>query len=330
MNGKLIKRAIALLGFIISIGFVWYIVKNYDVKTSWLIVKSTPSYIIFVMILTYLSTFFFRTLRWKLMLLKFPRLRFNLLFKSIILGFSGNNIIPARGGELLRMEFFSRNAKISRTTSLSSIALEKIIDAIILLALLISMSLFISKTNNFLVHTIQLASVIFFPVILIIIVCKIKGEAVLKWLSSKNGRPVQIIKKQFGNIYDALSFLRLDINTLKIIILSVLIWLLEGLVFVFGLKAIGISDERVFIIGMIALCIVNFGILIPSSPGYIGIFQAAFIVALSLFKVQETKSLAIAIVVHSCQFFPTTIFGVSIMVYEYFKLQRNRKYERET
>jgi glycosyltransferase 2 family protein len=324
MNNKFLKHFLTLFGFLVSIGFVWFIIKKYDIKTTWGIVKSVPLYIIFLMVLIYFSAFYFRTLRWKLMLLKFPGLTFNLLFKSIILGFSGNNIIPARGGELLRMEFFSRNTKINRTTSLSSIVLEKIIDALILLALLVFTSLFITKNNSFLTHTIQITSLIFFPVILFIIVCKIKGELILKWLETKKGKSINLISKQFQNIFDALSFLNLDFNTFKIILLSFIIWLLEGLVFVLGIKAIGIDDESIFIIGMIALCIVNFGILIPSSPGYIGIFQAAFVIALASFKIPATKSLATAIIVHSCQFFPTTIFGLIIMAYEYFSIQKKK------
>jgi len=121
-----------------------------------------------------------------------------------------------------------------------------------------------------------------------------------------------------SKFYAALSFMKTDINTLKIIGLSVLIWSLEGLVFVFGIKAIGINDS-IILMGIIALCIVNFGILVPSSPGYIGVFQAAVIIALSLFGISSADSLAAAIIIHSCQFFPITILGLIIILTEYLK-----------
>ena len=71
----------------------------------------------------------------------------------------------------------------------------------------------------------------------------------------------------------ALSFLIADIKTINIFGIIVLIWLLEGLVFILGMEAIGLNIS-IFIMAIIALCIVNFVIIIPPSLGYIGIFQA--------------------------------------------------------
>ena len=313
MNSKVVKRFVGLFGLLISIGIVWFIIEKYDVESSWQIVKGTPFSFLIIMVLIYLSTFLFRVLRWKLMLLNFHDLGFMLLLKSIILGFAGNNIIPARGGEFLRMEYFSRRTKISRTTSLTSIGLEKILDAIVLLSFLLIASIFVTKTNEYFIYIIQLVSLIFFPIILFLIVLKIKGKQIIKWLGLRNGRLTQFLSKHFVNFHAALSFLKADINTLKILGVSVLIWLLEGFVFVLGMKAIGLNDS-VFLMGIIALCIVNFGILIPSSPGYIGIFQAAIIIVLSSFGISETNSLAAAIIIHSCQFFPVTIFGIYLII----------------
>lgn len=252
------------------------------------------------------------------MLINFPDLEFKLLLKSIVLGFAGNNIIPARGGEFLRMEFFSSKTNISRTTSLTSIALEKILDAVVLLIFLLIASMFVAKSNNYFISIVQIVSFIFIPVITLLIVIKIKGKQIIKLLESSKRKTATIILKYFVNFYTALSFLKADINTLKVCGLSVLIWLIESLVFVFGIKAIGLNDS-VFLIAIISMCILNFGILIPSSPGYIGIFQAAIIIVLSSFAIPETKSLAAAIIIQSCQFFPITICGAVILLSEYSK-----------
>lgn len=133
LSNKIVKRFIGLLGILFSVGIVWFIVDKYDIKQSWNIIEATPISFFVIMIFIYLSTFYFRALRWKLMLADLDDFKLYFLLKSIILGFAGNNLIPARGGELLRMEFFSRKTNISRTTSLTSIILEKILDAIILL-----------------------------------------------------------------------------------------------------------------------------------------------------------------------------------------------------
>ncbi len=321
MNSKVVKCFVGLFGLLISIGIVWYIIEKYDLESSWQIVKATPSSFLINMVLIYLSTFLFRALRWKLMLLNFPDLGFILLLKSLILGFAGNNIIPARGGEFVRMEYFSRRTQISRTTSLTSIGLEKILDAIVLLLFLLSASIFVTKTSEYFIYIIQVVSLIFLPIVFFLIVMKIKGKQIINWLTLKNSKFKQFLSKHFANFHTALSFLKADINTIKILGITVLIWLLEGIVFVLGMKAIGLTNST-FLMGIIALCIVNFGILVPSSPGYIGIFQAAIIIALSAFGISKTHSLATAIIIHSCQFIPITILGTVIIISEYIKTHK--------
>ena len=76
MNNILVKRVLGLVGFLISIGFIWFIIEKYDVEKSWIIVKTTQISFLIIMVLIYLSTFLFRALRWKLMLLNFPDLGF--------------------------------------------------------------------------------------------------------------------------------------------------------------------------------------------------------------------------------------------------------------
>ncbi len=315
MKNKVLKRFVVFFGLLISIVLVWYIIKKYDIQASWQLVKETPISFLIIMVLIYLSTFLFRALRWKLMLLNFPDLSYMLLLKSLILGFAGNNIIPAKGGEFLRMEYFSTRTKISRTTSLSSIVLEKILDVFVLLLFLLSASMFLTKTNEYFIYIIRIVSFFFLPIILFLFFFKIKGKQIIKWLASKDGNVNQFLLKFFLNFYASLSFLRADVNTIKIFGISVLIWFLEGLVFILGMKSVGFNDS-LFLIGIIALVIVNFGILIPSSPGYIGVFQAATIIVLTSFGIPQSDGLAVGIIIHSCQFFPVTILGMIILLFE--------------
>jgi uncharacterized protein (TIRG00374 family) len=310
-----------MFGLLISIGLIWLIIEKYDFESTWKIVRETPISFLVIMMAIYLSTFIFRTIRFKLMLIDFPEFRFRHILKSLILGFAGNNIIPARGGELLRMEYINRETNISRTTALTSIGLEKVLDAVVLLSFLLAAGIFFLKTNEYFIYIIKVISLVFIPTITFLIASRIWGGQIIKWLGLRNGKFFKFFSKQFMNFYAALSFLKADINTLQILVISIFIWFLEGLVFVLGLKAIGLGSS-LMLMGIVALCIVNFGILIPSSPGYIGLFQAAFIVALASFHIPETDSLAAGIIIHSCQFFPITLLGMIIMAHEYYKFNK--------
>ena len=321
---KKVNSLIGFSGILISLGATWYIIEKFDIKGSWGIVKEASPLVIIFIVLVYLSTFGLRALRWKLMLLNNPEISFKLLIESIIIGFAGNNVIPARGGEIVRMEYFSRQSATTRTTALTSIGLEKVLDATILLFFLFILNLWINDRNIIFFKITLIMSLIFIPLILFLLILKIKGTLIISWIKAKKFNYSELVIKHFERFQAALSFLKADVNTLKILIISMLIWIVEGSVFILVLKIVGLNESLISI-GFLALCIVNFGILVPSSPGYIGVFQGAIILALSSFRIPEQESIAAAIIIHSCQFFPTTFLGLIIFIKKLNFISKSRK-----
>jgi len=314
------KYVIGGFGIALSVFIIWYIAHNYDIASSWGIIKQTPLYIIICMVLVYLSSFIFRTIRWKYMFQNHSELSYSHVFKSIILGFAGNNVLPARGGELVRMEYFSRKTSIPRITSLSSIMVEKIIDAGILLLFLAIVRFFIPTEKQIITDTLTLVSFIIIPFLLALIIIRIFGAKISSWLECHSNGLIQKIKPLFDNFYTSILFFKLDKKVLFILLLSFAIWICEGIVFIIAMYGMipEVSNQAI-VIGILALTIVNFAIIVPSSPGYIGVFQAAIMIALTAFGIQESQSFAVAVVVHASQFFPITLLGASIVIYNRIK-----------
>ncbi len=307
-------RAVGMIGVAFSLLAVAYLIYSFDFSQAWSILRGVSLWFVASMIILYMSTFIFRSLRWSLMLNDFLQTTHRNYLQSILIGFAGNNILPARGGELLRMEVFSRKTKSSRITAISSIALEKILDAIVLLFFLLVVSLWLREANSLVLSTIKSVSLIFIPLVGVIVFIRLRGSSILQWMNSGKWKILGSLADHFDKFFHALIFLKFDGKTLKIITLSILVWVIEGAVFVLGILAVGI-EEGVMIKAIIALCIVNFGILIPSSPGYFGIFQLAVILALTSFGISEAKSLAVAIIIHACQYVPVTITGMITLGY---------------
>jgi uncharacterized membrane protein YbhN (UPF0104 family) len=53
-----------------------------------------------------------------------------------------------------------------------------------------------------------------------------------------------------------------------------------------------------------------FGIAVPSSPGFIGVFEAAIVVALALYSVPQETAVAYALTYHAATFLPITVLGL--------------------
>ena len=64
------------------------------------------------------------------------------------------------------------------------------------------------------------------------------------------------------------------------------------------------------------LAFMGLGVSLPSSPGFVGVIQAATVVALALFSVPRTEALSFSLIFHAAQYFPVTLFGLVLLLVE--------------
>ena len=64
------------------------------------------------------------------------------------------------------------------------------------------------------------------------------------------------------------------------------------------------------------LAFMGLGVSLPSSPGFVGVIQAATVLALALFSVPRTEALSFSLIFHAAQYFPVTLFGLVLLLVE--------------
>jgi hypothetical protein len=72
--------------------------------------------------------------------------------------------------------------------------------------------------------------------------------------------------------------------------------------------------------GWTVMTFVGFGVSIPSAPGYVGVWHAASVLALSIFGVGQATALGYALLYHASQFVPITLLGWLFLVREHMSL----------
>jgi glycosyltransferase 2 family protein len=87
---------------------------------------------------------------------------------------------------------------------------------------------------------------------------------------------------------------------------------LEAVCFIFFLQQMGIAGA--WSKGVFCLAIVNFSILVPSAPGYVGVFQAGTVAAFMAMGQDVSFGLAFGVAIHAAQFIPTTLIGVALTI----------------
>ena len=230
----------------------------------------------------------------------------------VVLGYTANNLLPFRLGEIVRAYIMGKKNDISKITCIGSIATERVIDGTVIVCLLgLSMlSLTSAIHQSEVLKQILLAGgVIFSSSVCLLILAFIYSEKILEiWKKHFGLTGITLIEK----IIHSISFIRDKKILLQIVLLSVSVWLIEGAVLVIILWAMGFSNF--FSAGYFCLAIINLGILLPSAPGYVGVFQAASVFAFLALGYSESAGLAYGLLVHFVQYVPITVTGAIIFI----------------
>ena len=252
--------------------------------------------------------FVVRSWRWKLLLPHGIPIGDSL--GAIVLGYAANNVLPARLGEIVRAQAIGQKCKISRSLALASIFIERVLDGLVLTALL-----YLGIGSNPIPQWASSVGVLGLTLfggaltaIFLLAITRLLWEPKLARLSSAKLRNVleQFLK--------GLTLLwRTSFLPLTILGLSLTIWLIEGITYYIAIQAFELQVPQtaaLFVMGL-----VNLGILIPSAPGYLGAFHYFGTLALSAWQIPTEEALVCIVVIHACLYLPTTIWGLRYIPY---------------
>src|SRR5579884_2409849 len=79
----------------------------------------------------------FRSVRWQVLLRSSAPVSWRRLYPVLAIGYMANNLLPARIGELSRVYLVRRREQISASTVLASVAIERVVDGVTVLTLLV-------------------------------------------------------------------------------------------------------------------------------------------------------------------------------------------------
>jgi uncharacterized protein (TIRG00374 family) len=261
-----------------------------------------------------------RTIRWR-MLLRYEGapLPWAPLWHATAIGFMANNLLPARAGELARAFAVSRLSSVRFTTAFASVAVERIFDGIVLLALLV-LGL---GAGGFGRHTTIAgvpverfttgAALVFGGLLVAAVLVVAVPRFTLRIARGLTGlvlperwahRAVDLLE----GLLEGLSALRAPRRLAVVLVWSLVLWVTNALSFWLAFRAFGLGlawGPALVLQGVIA-----FGVAVPSTPGFWGVFEGATRAALTLYAVPATAAASLAIGYHLCGFVPITLLGL--------------------
>jgi uncharacterized protein (TIRG00374 family) len=229
-----------------------------------------------------------------------PPLSFRSTFCATLVGLAINNVLPAKAGEIAKAVWMGRDNGVSSQKTLGIVFMERFFDVNVLALL----SLWVLWTMG------KRSTAAAF------VACLAAGWCVLIFFRARPSL-VNGFTELFGRgslnrfVSQALSGVLENMSPGRLIWLSVTsltIWCFYSLQMILSVNSaagLGLSWEATFSVFAVS----GLGMLLPSSPGAIGVYEAVIVTALKHYGIDSDEALALALFSHLVQFLPVTLVG---------------------
>lgn len=307
-------------GLLISAVFLYFSLRGLQLDQVWASIKTAQYLWLIPGVAVYFLGVWVRTWRWHYLLRPLKNIPTGSMFSIVCIGYMGNNIYPARAGEVLRAAVLKQREGVPISASLATVIVERLFDAVVMLgfvffnlpelARLTGGAGFVGNLN---IRDLALwGAVIFIGALLVFLAAAMFPRVTETVVSAVVNRLVpqrlrQPVLKVAVRFLTGLESLRSPQEALMIFFTTVLIWLLETGKYWFVMHAF--PFEVSFFALMLMNGIVNLTTTLPSAPGYVGTFDAPGIALLQAYNVPGEIAASYTLVLHGALWFPITLLG---------------------
>jgi uncharacterized protein (TIRG00374 family) len=286
-----VSRSVQILvSLLISAGALWFSVHGVDLGSFWSDLAEARLRWLGPMMLFAAAPLWLRALRWRVLLEGVGPLGDSSVFYATCIGFMGNMVLPLRAGEAIKPLVIARDGRISMPAALATVAIERLLD-LIMLGLFAGVTLLLVPATDFLRTAAR--------TLVVVVALAIGGLFVAirfsAWIERQTGRFAsrlphflgRFVKEGVHGFLRGVHALR-DLRTLLLVFgYSALVWLCTVLGFVSGALALEIAAP-LLPLGFAATVVVAAAVSVPSAPGFIGVFWAGAEIALGIFGIGKS------------------------------------------
>jgi uncharacterized protein (TIRG00374 family) len=268
-----------------------------------------------------------RAYRWKFMIRPVKEVPFHKLMAATCIGFMANNVLPLRLGEFVRAYSLSyQDREISKSASLATIFVERMVFDLV--ALLLIFGAVVAVTTIHIPEEMKVGiwiaiGVALFGLALVLYLAvrpKQAADLMVRYLFFLSPRRKETVKSIIIRFSAGLEFMMHWKDATWVGVQTILVWLFMGAsnYFVFIAFGFDLPLEASYFL----LVLVSISILVPSSPGFVGVYHAATVVTLTMYGIDDVNARAFALVLHAAQYIPITLMGFYYLRKEHLSLKQ--------
>ena len=281
-----------------------------------------------------LAIYVFRTVRWQVMLEPIGPTHFVTAFRSTVIGFAANALLPARAGEFLRPYLLARREGLRATAAFATIILERLLDLLTVLlffgayVMLFDPGMSAIDATTYRAVKIGGAGAAAMSLAMLLVLFVLAGhperlgatvQRVERVLPAGLAHFIARLARSFA---EGLAVMRQGRPLVRALVLSLPVWLSIAAGIWLVSRAFHITMP--FSGSFLLIALLTVGVAVPT-PGAVGGFHYAFRVGATVFfGAANERAVGAAIVLHAISFLPTTLLGLVFMVQDGLSLTRVR------
>ena len=310
------KKFRLLIGIAISIVCVYIAFQGLHFDDFFDVVRSVNYWWIIPAVGVYTIAVFIRTWRWKSMLRPIADIPLARLWPVVVIGYMGNNVYPARAGEVLRSYVLRKREGISMSASLATVVLERLFDGLIMLVF-VFVTLPFAPLPPIYTQIVTVFSLVFGLALAFFLYLAANPAQFVRgweWIAQR------FLPERFKatgsefvlRFVSGLQSLKSPREMLVIFASSALIWLTETGKYWVVMQ--GFPFHVDFTVLMLMTAVVNLATTLPSTPGYAGTFDVPGILILQRYGVAQAMATGYTLVLHVALWLPITLLGAYYML----------------
>lgn len=254
----------------------------------------------------YLLSYLMRSLAWRTILQETAPLRD--VFLTMHSGYLLNNVLPFRLGEVGRAYLLGRTLGFWRV--FSTILIERAFDMILAASLLLGTLPFVLVDSDAGWTALAIGGVVLLGLLAFYLLARYREWALATFerLGARWPLVLRLGRERLDAFLTGLSALTSPSRFLRVLAWMLLSWAMAVMVQWMVLRAFYPAAAPLH--AAFALAVSALGVAVPSSPGYIGVFEAAVVGALAAFDIPFATAFADAVMLHLLYVTVTGSFGL--------------------
>jgi glycosyltransferase 2 family protein len=271
--------------------------------------QGSPAPILGALLFLFLS-YWIRAWRWRYLLAPIKDIPVRPLFRSTLIGFMGNYLLPFRAGEVMRAVSIGQTQGISKSAALGSIVLERVFDGVVisltpfLVLSAVELPLWVMRIN-FALLAIYITSLV------ALVIATQRG-----WTETWIARAMALAPLSFARragplateFLHGMKGITHSRGLCPISLLSIACWVIHAMYFFLMFKAL--DFDLSFSVALVLQMVIGIGVILPAAPGYVGTFEYFTVLGLALFGIGHEAAFAYSLLAHVCQFVPVAAVGL--------------------